>query len=97
MYDLTSFEHDLLIAVGGLTGPHGLTVKDELDEYYEKEFQHGRLYPDLDNLVEKGLIDKSKEDARTNEYQLTRYGCRELEARHAWENQFLKPDVVRDN
>jgi len=40
--------------------PHGLAIKDELENYYEKEIHHGRLYPNLDTLVEKGLIEKGK-------------------------------------
>ena len=55
MYDLTSFQRDLLYVIAGLDSPHGLAVKDELDDYYEKEIHHGRLYPNLDTLVDKGL------------------------------------------
>ncbi|EMA56618.1 transcriptional regulator PadR family protein [Halococcus thailandensis JCM 13552] len=36
--------------------PNGLELKDELEEYYEKEIHHGRLYPNLDTLVDKGLV-----------------------------------------
>ena len=54
MHDLTGFQRDLLYVVAGLDNPHGLAVKDELEDYYEKEIHHGRLYPNLDTLVEKG-------------------------------------------
>ncbi|MFC7325940.1 helix-turn-helix transcriptional regulator, partial [Halorubrum rutilum] len=48
----------------------------------------GRLYPNLDTLVEKGLVEKSQRDKRTNEYATTRRGSREIEARAGWEAQY---------
>jgi len=89
MYDLTGFQRDLLYVVAGLDGPHGLAIKTELEEYYEKEIHHGRLYPNLDTLVEKGLIEKSQRDKRTNEYAATRRGVREIEARAEWEAEYI--------
>lgn len=94
MYDLTGFQRDLLYLVDGLNDPHGLAIKDELEEYYEQEIHHGRLYPNLDTLVEKGLIEKSQRDKRTNEYTTTRRGTREIEARVEWEDQYINRDTV---
>ena len=85
MYDLTAFQRDLLYVICGLDRPHGLLVKEELESYYDGEINHGRLYPNLDTLVEKGLVDKGQQDRRTNYYQLTRRGQRELDARREWE------------
>jgi len=48
MYDLTGFQRDLLTVTAGIEEPHGLAIKDELEDYYEKEIHHGRLYPNLD-------------------------------------------------
>jgi DNA-binding PadR family transcriptional regulator len=89
MYDLTGFQRDLLYTVAGLDEPHGLAIKEELETYYEKEIHHGRLYPNLDTLVEKGLVDKGQRDRRTNFYTLTRRGQRELVARREWEDEYL--------
>jgi DNA-binding PadR family transcriptional regulator len=50
MYDLTGFQRDLLYVAAGLDEPHGLAIKEELENYYEKEIHHGRLYPNLDTL-----------------------------------------------
>lgn len=58
MHDLTSFQRDVLYIVAGLTAPNGLGIKDDLDDYYATDINHGRLYPNLDTLVEKGLIKK---------------------------------------
>ncbi|ELY68852.1 PadR family transcriptional regulator [Natrinema versiforme] len=88
MYDLTGFQRDLLYTIAGQDKPHGLAIKDELDQYYEKEIHHGRLYPNLDTLVDKGLVEKGTADRRTNFYTLTPRGRREIEARREWENQY---------
>ena len=57
MYDLTGFQRDLLYVISGHEEPHGLAIKEELEAYYEKEIHHGRLYPNLDTLVDKGLVE----------------------------------------
>ena len=90
MYDLTGFQRDLLYVIAGLDEPHGLEIKDELDDYYEREIHHGRLYPNLDELVEKGLVEKGQFDKRTNYYTLTQRGRREIDARVEWEQAYLE-------
>lgn len=90
MQDLTSFQRDLLYVIVGLEQPHGLALKDELEDYYQKEIHHGRLYPNLDTLADKGLVEKGQYDKRTNTYTITQRGQRELEARRDWENQYLE-------
>ncbi len=89
MYDLTAFQRDLLYTIAGKEDPHGLAIKDELENYYENEIHHGRLYPNLDTIVDKGLVEKGEADRRTNFYTLTARGKRELKARREWENQYV--------
>ncbi|WP_408960435.1 PadR family transcriptional regulator [Natrinema sp. 74] len=89
MYDLTKFQRDLLYVIAGQDEPHGLAIKDELEKYYEKEIHHGRLYPNLDEVVDKGLVKKGELDRRTNYYTITARGQRELEARREWEDQYV--------
>ena len=89
MHDLTGFQRDLLYVIVGKNEPHGLAIKEELEEYYEREIHHGRLYPNLDTLVEKGLVEKGQRDRRTNYYTVTRRGHREIEARQDWEAQYI--------
>ncbi|GAA0471937.1 PadR family transcriptional regulator (plasmid) [Halococcus dombrowskii] len=93
MYDLTGFQRDLLYVAAGKDEPKGLALKDELEGYYEKEVYHGRLYPNLDTLVDKGLLEKGELDKRTNYYQVTQRGYREIEARREWEEQYVSPEV----
>jgi DNA-binding PadR family transcriptional regulator len=94
MYDLTGFQRDLLYVIAGLDAPHGLAIKDELEDYYETEIHHGRLYPNLDTLVDKGLVEKGQKDLRTNTYSVTARGKRELAARREWEHQYIDPDKL---
>ena len=95
MYDLTGFQRDLLYIIAGLNKPHGLAIKEELEEYYEKGIHHGRLYPNLDTLVKKGLVKKSEKDRRTNEYSVMRRGRQEIEAREKWKRQYISDDRMQ--
>ena len=89
MHDLTGFQRDLLFVIAGMGEPHGIAVKDEVEEYYGSEIHHGRLYPNLDVLVEMGLVNKTTIDQRTNGYILTERGEREIDARREWEKQYV--------
>ncbi|WP_276249056.1 helix-turn-helix transcriptional regulator [Haladaptatus sp. YSMS36] len=71
MHDLTGFQRDLLYVIAGNEKPYGLAVKDELEAYYEQEIHYGRLYPNLDTLVEKGFVEKGEYNGRTNYYAVT--------------------------
>lgn len=92
MNDLTRFQRDMLYVIAGLDDPHGLAVKNELEEYYAKEINHGQLYPNLDTLVDEGLVEKSRKDRRTNEYSLAHRGAREIEERTEWKKNYVEID-----
>lgn len=96
MYDLTAFQRDLLYVIAGSDNPHGLALKEELEDYYEGDVHHGRLYPNLDTLVEKGLVSKSAKDRRTNEYTLSKRGAREIETREKWEQKYLSDTITTE-
>lgn len=72
--DLTQFQRDLLILIGGMETPSGLEIKEEIGLYFDKEVHHGRLYPNLDTLAEERMITKEEVDDRTNAYTITEYG-----------------------
>jgi DNA-binding PadR family transcriptional regulator len=71
--ELTAFQRNIL-AILAEEARYGLAIKRELEEYYGSEVNHGRLYPNLDSLVELGLVEKSELDKRTNQYTLTEKG-----------------------
>ncbi|MCU4739905.1 PadR family transcriptional regulator [Halobacteria archaeon AArc-m2/3/4] len=68
--DLTAFQNNILVILAK-EPMYGLAIKRELEEYYGTEVNHGRLYPNLDELVDLDLIEKSELDKRTNQYSLT--------------------------
>jgi DNA-binding PadR family transcriptional regulator len=93
MYDLTGFQREPLYTIAAKDEPHGLAIKEELEDYYEKEIHHGRHYPNLDTLVDNGLVGKGQRDRRTNYYSLTRQGQCEIEARLEWESRYVDPEA----
>ncbi|WP_254765707.1 PadR family transcriptional regulator [Salinilacihabitans rarus] len=68
--DLTAFQNNILVILAK-EPMYGLAIKRELEDYYGTEVNHGRLYPNLDELVDLGLVEKSELDKRTNQYTLT--------------------------
>jgi len=78
MHDLTGFQRDLLYVIAGADRPSGQTVKDEVEKYYSSEINHGRLYPNLDTLVNKELVEKGQLDRRTNYYAITDAGRQQI-------------------
>lgn len=68
--DLTAFQYNTLVVLSD-GAKYGLAIKRDLESYYNSEVNHGRLYPNLDTLVEMGLVEKSERDKRTNDYALT--------------------------
>ena len=71
--DLTAFQQNILVILAE-EPRYGLAIKRELEAYYDDEVNHGRLYPNLDDLVEMELVEKSELDKRTNQYALTETG-----------------------
>lgn len=81
--DLTAFQQTILHVLAE-SPRYGLAIKRELEAFYDEEVNHGRLYPNLDNLVDAGLVEKSQLDKRTNEYTLTDEGLAAVEDLLAW-------------
>jgi hypothetical protein len=74
---VSAFKRDAIVAVlrrGGVPDsapddrPHGLAIKRELEIIRDEDVNHGRLYPNLDDLADAGLIQKGTRDRRTNTY-----------------------------
>lgn len=87
--DLTAFERDLLFVINGLDEPYGLSIKRDLEDHYGEDINHGRLYPNLDDLVQRGFVEKGEIDRRTNSYELTDEGREAIQEHRDWQAQFL--------
>ncbi len=90
MDDLTGFQRDLLYVIAGEDRPSGQDVKNEVEQYYSSEINHGRLYPNLDTIVNKELVEKGELDRRTNYYEITDNGEEVIEDRCEWEQQYVE-------
>lgn len=91
--ELTAFQRDLLASIADLDGPCGLDVKKDLESAYDTDLNHGHVYPNLDTLVEKGLVTKGAADSRTNMYELTKRGKRKLRAQKDWTASKFRGDA----
>ena len=105
MFDLTSLQMHLLATVSNADKPHGLGIKNTLQEEYNHhigeegdevpiEINHGRIYPNLDELVEMGLLEKGDLDKRTNYYSLTDVGSQLLNDYSDWLNYQIDTDTI---
>ena len=92
LFDLTGFQRDLLVVIAGLDHPSGQTIKEHIEEDADMEINHGRLYPNLDALVNQEYVEKGELDRRTNYYHLSDRGRQALEERQAWERTYLEHD-----
>ena len=88
MFGLTGFQRDLLYVIAGLGRPSGQMVRREIEKHVDN-VNHGRLYPNLDTLVEYGLVEKGRHDQRTNYYELAPEGRELIEQRHEWEQEYV--------
>jgi DNA-binding PadR family transcriptional regulator len=82
-YNLTEFQYNILTILSD-EAMYGLAVKRQLEAYYGSEVNHGRLYPNLDELAELGLVEKSELDKRTNQYALSDTGYEVLLDKIDW-------------
>lgn len=92
MFELTAFQRDLLYVAAGLDRPSGQDIKSELLKSIE-EITHGRLYPNLNTLVETGYLTQGSIDRRTNYYEVTDQGWEAIVERRRWENRYVDVDV----
>lgn len=90
MHELTGFQRDLLYVIAAAEQPSGQDVKAEIEGYYSADINHGRLYPNLDTLVDRGLVEKGQLDRRTNYYDITEEGEQLIQERREWESQYVE-------
>lgn len=90
IFELTGFQRDLLYVIAGSDRPSGQTIRREMEKHVDN-VNHGRLYPNLDALVEHSLVEKGSQDQRTNYYELAEEGQELIEQRRRWEEQYVSP------
>ncbi len=89
LFDLTGFQRDLLIVIAGKERPSGQDIKEVMEQSMDMDINHGRLYPNLDTLVNKGLVEKGQLDRRTNYYDVKEQGEGAIKERQEWMSKQL--------
>ena len=78
-FDLNSSKRDLLVEIYQMDQPSGQDIRGRMKAEHDEDVDHGRLYPNLNDLVDVGLLDKGEKDLRSNYYQITNDGQRLVE------------------
>lgn len=84
--DYSLLQASILHVIDQQQDPCGLDIKDDLDAVYHEEVSHPRLYTNIGQLVDRGLVNKGEVDGRTNWYRVTERGKTELRALRSWFN-----------
>jgi DNA-binding PadR family transcriptional regulator len=89
IHELRGIQRDLLFIISGLAEPNGQEIRAEMERSLTGDVQQGRIYSNLDDLVEEGFVEKGHQNGRTNCYTLTERGLAVIESRHEWERRYL--------
>ena len=80
LVDCTAFQIDILLVLADGGVQKGVSIRRKLGDRYGST-SGPRLYPNLDRLVDRGLIEKSpSEDGRAKLYRLTDTGRHQVAA-----------------
>jgi len=90
VYELSGIQRDLLFVTAGSDGANGQQIKDDLEASQGRDVLPGRLYTNLDKLVENGLVDKRQWDGRTNVYDVTDEGVEKLRRLREWQARHIE-------
>lgn len=90
--ELSAFQRDILAVLARDGSSYGLAIKRAIESVHGTKVNHGRLYPNLDDLVQDGLIDKSARDNRTNDYALSKKGRNVVRSQFVWLDGCLGSD-----
>jgi len=86
--DYTRFQIEQLAALANLeaseTVASGAAIQRQLEAYLDTEISQPRLYQNLDDLAEAGLLTRTQHDGRTYELELTAAGRACLRERVEW-------------
>lgn len=82
--DLTAFQRGALVVIAKGDGLSGVQVTERLEALRPETIHHGRVYPNLNDLAEKGLVNKQAVNAREDSYTVSTRGRRELSEYVQW-------------
>jgi DNA-binding PadR family transcriptional regulator len=88
VHKLSAIQRDLLFVVSGLSDSSGKTIKSELENTQGRDILAGRVYRNLDELVDENYVEKGSKNGRTNEYCLTDEGRKAVRSRCRWQRRY---------
>lgn len=92
MEKVTSFQRDLLYVISGLEEATPESISAELSDYYNGSIPQGRFDPNVEAIVELGLVNREYKDdeSRTEPvFELSENGKEELKERKIWEDKHI--------
>lgn len=89
--EYTAAQRDVMYIVGRDELSLGMDVTRELDAYRLEGAGKSITIKSLAEMVEQGMVERRDLDGTHTEYNLTEEGVRALEARRAWESQYVNP------
>jgi DNA-binding PadR family transcriptional regulator len=74
--ELSDFRRDILLTLARAGATHGAGLVDDLSALRDEEIHDGRLYPNLNALVDADLVEKreNEHDERSHEFVLSERG-----------------------
>lgn len=97
VFQLTNFQRDLLFVVAGVTSASGKEVKQTLEDSQDRRFLAGRVYTNLDALVDEGFVEKGEIDGRTNRYKITEQGENAIGELYDWQHRHVNAPISVDS
>jgi len=97
--DVTRFQTDILATLAEHGPLKGLDAKFWIEQFQRYDsVSQGRLYSNLNDLADQGLVDKESLNERSNHYQITGPGIDVLRRRyktiHAGLSEILDPAEI---
>lgn len=93
MDHLTRVQRDILIIIAGIGPTEGVTIGDELDEYYHSSVSYQQVYHALEGLVESEYI-KKRSQGKSNQYQITPDGENVLSIHRDWQDRVRNRETM---
>lgn len=81
MTDINKWQTTILAAAAAADDQNGQDIARRIEQAHGVDVSNGRLYPNLDALVDAGLLTQRTDGGRANRHNVTDRGMRELEAR----------------
>lgn len=82
---LSALQWDVLWTLSKRGALSGIGIREELVDYYGEDVSYGEVYPNLDALVDFGLVTRREGDHHTSEFKLTEEGRHTLARRQVWQ------------